>query len=237
MPHTEESKARIAAAVTERWRTRREELREKVRAGISAEEKAARSARMTGEGNPQFGKPHTEETKEKLRELNTGEGNAFFGKIHSPESLERMRRAKLFKVPLLRKYGVTPEIYEEQVNNGNYWCTGHRKFLAAYLFSNGRKGQKPNKCKVCIRERELRINFGVTLQWYECKLAEQGGQCALCGQSPDRKCLAVDHDHTTQAVRGILCTRCNLSLARFEAVPGWAEKAMAYLRKYGSEPA
>lgn len=234
MPHTEESKARIAAAVTERWRTRREELREKVKAGISEEEKAARSARMTGEGNPQFGVRHTEEHKEKLRELNTGEGNAFFGKKHSAASIQRMRRAKLFKVPLLKKYGVTPEIYEEQINSGNYWCTGHREFLAAGLFSPGSKVQKPNRCRRCVRARELKLNFGVTLEWYEQKLVEQHGKCALCHQTPEGhgKALSVDHNHQTGAIRGLLCFRCNTAIERVEDIEGWGGKAVAYLAQY-----
>lgn len=239
MPHSEESRAKIAAAVKERWRTRREELRERIKAGISGEEKAARRSRMTGEGNPQFGKPHTEEHKAKLRERNSGEGNPFFGQQHSPETIERMRRAKLFKVPLLRKYGVTPEEYERQVNSGHYWCTGHKKFLHESLFSsgspNGEKG-KPNKCRRCVRERELRINFGVTLEWYEQKLAEQNGACALCHHrtSVKEKCLSVDHNHKTEAIRGLLCLRCNTAIERVEDVPGWEQRAIAYLAQYAA---
>jgi hypothetical protein len=35
-------------------------------------------------------------------------------------------------------------------------------------------------------------------------------------------------------VRGLLCTRCNPSLAILEEVPDWAERALAYLASYSS---
>ena len=48
-------------------------------------------------------------------------------------------------------------------------------------------------------------------------MATQQDACAICR----RRCatgrrLAVDHDHTTGRVRGLLCFRCNTSLARYE---------------------
>src|SRR3990167_45534 len=66
----------------------------------------------------------------------------------------------------------------------------------------------------------------ITLQEYEERLKKQQGVCAICGSPPKRKNLAVDHDHTTGRVRGLLCLRCNGTLA-------WMEqhhtKALQYL--------
>ena len=64
---------------------------------------------------------------------------------------------------------------------------------------------------------KLRNFFGLTLEEYEAKLAEQGGVCAVCGTEPGTKRLAVDHDHNCcpdqkscgRCVRALLCCGCN----------------------------
>jgi group I intron endonuclease len=52
-----------------------------------------------GEENPFFGRHHTEETKQILREkcANFGEKNGFYGKKHTEESIQKMREATLGK--------------------------------------------------------------------------------------------------------------------------------------------
>lgn len=58
--------------------------------------------------------------------------------------------------------------------------------------------------------RLLRV-YGITLDQYNQLLKSQGGGCGICGKSPEDegKALAVDHDHKTGEVRGILCSYCN----------------------------
>lgn len=51
--------------------------------------------------------------------------------------------------------------------------------------------------------------YGITGEQYEAILAAQGGVCFICEKPPRSKRLAVDHDHETGKVRGILCRRCN----------------------------
>jgi len=72
----------------------------------------------------------------------------------------------------------------------------------------------------------------VTVEWYEATLAAQAGGCAICGELPTRKKLAVDHNHTTGVNRGLLCDICNTALERMETVENWHDKAIAYLVKY-----
>ena len=57
---------------------------------------------------------------------------------------------------------------------------------------------------------------------------KQEGLCAIC-QCPigrDQK-TAIDHDHRTGAIRGLLCQACNVKMAALDD-PGWLERAMAY---------
>lgn len=92
------------------------------------------------------------------------------------------------------------------------------------------------------RERQLRWHFrkkyGITMDDYERMLIQQNGICAICGQgetalgrSGEVKPLAVDHDHKTGAVRGLLCHRCNSVLGNAQDDPARLEAAAAYLRR------
>ena len=56
--------------------------------------------------------------------------------------------------------------------------------------------------------------------------AERDGLCILC----DRPATAIDHDHETKKVRGVLCHGCNIALNRVE-VDGWVEKALAFIQR------
>jgi hypothetical protein len=60
----------------------------------------------------------------------------------------------------------------------------------------------------------------------------------MCGASEHggpktAKHFAIDHDHTTGKVRGLLCFRCNVCLGRLgdtkDAVAAWAKAAGEYL--------
>lgn len=84
------------------------------------------------------------------------------------------------------------------------------------------------------RARELR-KFGLTLESYDILLESQGGVCAVC-QRPERKArlgvvmaIAVDHDHDSGVVRGLLCNACNLGLGKFEDDPARLRAAADYL--------
>lgn len=59
-------------------------------------------------------------------------------------------------------------------------------------------------------ESHVQRTYGLSEGEYDRLYRFQRGRCALCGiASGRRKRLAVDHDHKTGAVRGILCTDCN----------------------------
>lgn len=80
------------------------------------------------------------------------------------------------------------------------------------------------------RSYHLRIRYGILIEHYERLLREQRGHCAICGASPSRSRLAVDHDHRTGKVRGLLCFSCNYRLGQLET--DWCERALKYLRNW-----
>lgn len=64
------------------------------------------------------------------------------------------------------------------------------------------------------RDSRLRTLFGITAKDYDEMLERQGHSCAACGthQSKLQRKLAVDHCHSTDEVRGLLCSNCNTAL-------------------------
>lgn len=71
--------------------------------------------------------------------------------------------------------------------------------------------------------------YGLADGEYAALLAFQGGVCYICRRANGAtKKLAVDHDHVTGEVRGLLCSNCNrwvVTLARDGLV-----RALEYLR-------
>ena len=81
--------------------------------------------------------------------------------------------------------------------------------------------------------------YGLTVEQYEAMVEAQGGLCAACGQPETHRYrsgevtrLAVDHDHETDAIRGLLCQRCNSALGRFGDSAELIEALAAYRRRY-----
>jgi Recombination endonuclease VII len=65
---------------------------------------------------------------------------------------------------------------------------------------------------------KLKANFGLTMEDVERMFQEQDGKCAICFREIILRnknkfnSAAVDHDHTTGEVRGLLCGHCNKAL-------------------------
>src|ERR1035441_7177670 len=74
------------------------------------------------------------------------------------------------------------------------------------------------KYKASAKARDLKRKFGMTMEQYNILFESQNGCCKICGkcQLELSKSLAVDHDHITMEVRGLLCQKCNLGLGQFD---------------------
>ena len=76
-------------------------------------------------------------------------------------------------------------------------------------------------------ERYLWKRYGLTRTDYFRMLTSQDGGCAICRCPPGFLRLAVDHDHATGEIRGLLCQKCNVGLGFLE---GYLKAAVTYLK-------
>lgn len=79
-------------------------------------------------------------------------------------------------------------------------------------------------------DRYVQKTYGLEAGEYARLLAEQDGRCAICMKRAVRRRLAVDHDHTTGRVRGLLCYFCNKYLGIWEQDPIALNNLILYAR-------
>lgn len=97
---------------------------------------------------------------------------------------------------------------------------------------------RENRDRYAARNRRATLaQYGLTETEYDAMSAAQDGRCAICRDLPGPKGLCVDHCHSTGAVRGLLCTRCNLGLGYFRDNPAAILAAADYLEAARCESA
>ncbi len=107
------------------------------------------------------------------------------------------------------------------------------KTLTEFYPSKYTKNGCRSCCKSCSKKDNDRTSearrgwhmkkrYSLTLKGYNEKLKQQNYSCAICGKKEkvkDRRTknpisLAVDHNHKTKFIRGLLCNFCNRCLLR-----------------------
>jgi hypothetical protein len=93
------------------------------------------------------------------------------------------------------------------------------------------KHKRPYNYEIDKNSKLKRI-YGISYSEYLTMLEAQNGCCAICGTNDTgkRKAFAVDHNHTTGKVRGLLCGNCNLGIGNLKEDEGIMLRAMEYLR-------
>ena len=71
--------------------------------------------------------------------------------------------------------------------------------------------EEKQKINQSSRERRLQRVYGISIQKYNQLLEKQSFCCAICEkhQSKEKNSFAVDHNHFTGEIRGLLCYYCN----------------------------
>lgn len=94
------------------------------------------------------------------------------------------------------------------------------------------KRLNPEKVRIGRRERTLK-RYGLDAESYDLLLEMQEHKCLLCGQSAadEKKALAVDHDHETGQIRGLLCQNCNKGIGNLKDDPSLLRRAADYVAR------
>lgn len=96
-------------------------------------------------------------------------------------------------------------------------------------YRNWKRKQNPIIEAYRKRRQTLRSKYNIEIEDYDRMYNEQKGCCAIC--DTNLPLLAVDHDHNTLEVRGLLCLNCNTGIGQFKDSIPLLYKACKYLAK------
>jgi len=93
------------------------------------------------------------------------------------------------------------------------------------------------KERVRAKNSKTLSRYGISLEEYNSKLKAQHDLCALCnkpfsGSGSEINAPALDHNHSTQKLRGFIHNSCNRALGLLEDDPKLCRLAAEYLEKY-----
>lgn len=127
--------------------------------------------------------------------------------------------------------------------------------ISNFWINNARKDGYNSSCKFCVnllvskrpkkvitqkqlddrKAYNLNRNFKMTPQDYKDLLEKQGNRCSICPrtQCTTGRSFAVDHNHLTGKIRGLLCAHCNtaLGLLRVDGGTSILSRALEYCLK------
>jgi hypothetical protein len=122
------------------------------------------------------------------------------------------------------------------------WCSAcFRKQAKTWRQSNPKRWREicaaSNAAHPGTRKNQRLRQFDISLLQYNALLALQNNVCAIChkpetlvdSRTGRLRALAVDHDHTTKRVRGLLCSACNTGLGKFKDNIDLLIAAVSYL--------
>jgi hypothetical protein len=156
--------------------------------------------------------------------------NKFYRHISSKPNGVRKQCNDCRKIYRKKAHKDNPKIKRRQARN---WVNKNRDKVN----EEARRRRSENRKR--YKGYTLKRDFGITLIQYEKMLNEQGGLCKLCNrpetakhQSGHTKELAVDHDHVTKNIRGLLCWVCNTGIGKLQDDPVLLRKAANYIEKH-----
>jgi len=88
-----------------------------------------------------------------------------------------------------------------------------------------------NRERLALRRRLWK--YKITKEQFDQMFEDQHGLCAICSGDllQGTYGLAIDHDHDTGKVRGLLCHPCNRGLGQFQDALHLLEHAAEYLKR------
>lgn len=109
-----------------------------------------------------------------------------------------------------------------------------------YELSKAWRRRNRDRMRIYAKRAKLKKNFGISLEEYEAIVKQQECRCGICGgKDPGgpvtNNFFAVDHDHDTKVIRGLLCFSCNTGLGHFRDDIRLLRKAVQYLQGHANK--
>lgn len=113
---------------------------------------------------------------------------------------------------------------------GERWCSGCQTMVPLFYTQGSR-------CRACNSRAahggHIERTYGLSQEEYDALLKWQGGVCYICRKVPrGNRRLAVDHDHVSGLVRGLLCANdewgCNRAVLGVVRDLATARRVVAY---------
>lgn len=104
------------------------------------------------------------------------------------------------------------------------WCRECEKLYTRQW----QRERGPQPYSQTMYEQRIKRQFGLTPEQYQSLLTKQANVCAGCKRPSNRR-LAVDHDHETGEVRGLLCHKCNYALGYVNDSPNLLRDLASYV--------
>ena len=123
------------------------------------------------------------------------------------------------------RYQADPEIRARAIAYSGMWKKANPE-------AEARSRAKP-QAKAVKRRAQLATLYGLSVAEFEALRLAQDDACAICRKPFAATIPCVDHDHSTGAVRGVLCHRCNRAIGLLGDNPTTLEAAIRYLTDRG----
>jgi len=121
-----------------------------------------------------------------------------------------------------------PEYKNRQLENTRNWILKNKE-RKALTDKEYRKNNPKSKDQEYYRH--LRYRFKMSEEDYLKLVEKSNNKCYICYRSPhEGKRLHLDHNHNTNEVRGLLCTRCNWYLHTVENDYSVLDRIKNYLK-------
>jgi hypothetical protein len=95
--------------------------------------------------------------------------------------------------------------------------------------------------QILLRNTKRNIRkYNISIEEYKKLIVNSGNKCAICKKTEIRKTgkndkmtlLCIDHCHSSNIVRGLLCFKCNTGIGQFEDNPELLKSAIKYLEHH-----